>query len=111
MAIDTACSSSLCALHAARRALQLQECELALVCGVNILDAASSLACAVAGMLSPDGRCKTFDQSADGYSRGEGCGVIVLKRTSDCVRDNNDMYCIIRGSAVQHDGKSASLTA
>jgi acyl transferase domain-containing protein len=111
MAIDTACSSSLVALHAARRALQLGECELALVGGVNCLDASSSLACAVAGMTAADGLCRTFDQAAGGYSRAEGCGVVVLKRMSEVVRDGDEVYAVVKGSAVKQDGKSASLTA
>jgi acyl transferase domain-containing protein len=111
MAIDTACSSSLVALHAARRALQLGECDLALVSGVNCLDASSSLACAVAGMTSPDGLCRTFDADANGYSRAEGCGVVVLKRLGDAVRDGDAVHCVVKGSAVKQDGKSASLTA
>jgi acyl transferase domain-containing protein len=111
MAVDTACSSSLVALHLARRSLQLGECDLALVAGVNVLDAASSLACAAAGMTSPTGRCRTFDAAADGYARAEGCGVLLLKRVRDCVRDADQVYCVVAGSAVKQDGKSASLTA
>ena len=111
MAIDTACSSSLVALHTARRALQLNECDFALVCGVNCLDPSSSLACAVAGMTSPDGNCRTFDKSANGYGRAEGCGVVVLQRLTDAQRDQKSVYCVVKGSAVKQDGKSASLTA
>eukprot|EP01038_Epipyxis_sp_PR26KG_P007976 gene7976-10816_t len=110
-ALDTACSSSLVALHNARRSLQLGECDLAVVAGVNILDLESSIACAVAGMTSPDGICHSFDESANGYARGEGCGVIILKRSKEAMDDNNKAYAVIKGSAVSQDGKSASLTA
>ena len=109
--VDTACSSSLVALHAARRALQLGECDLALVAGVNVLDAQGSLACAVAGMTSPDGVCHTFDAAANGYSRAEGCGVMVLKRAAEALRDGDTLHALVRGSAVRQDGRSASLTA
>ena len=111
MAIDTACSSSLVALHTARRCLQMRECGIAIVAGVNIINPEASKACAVAGMLSPDGKCHTFDESANGYCRGEGCGVVILKRLCDAQRDNDNIYGIIRGSAVMQDGKSANLVA
>eukprot|EP01034_Spumella_vulgaris_P031056 gene31056-38385_t len=76
---DTACSSSLVALHAARRSLQHNECASVVVVGVNVLSATTSVGCAIAGMTSPDGKCHTFDASANGYCRGEGCGAIVMK--------------------------------
>jgi len=110
-AVDTACSSSLVALHSARRSLQLGECDMAVVACENVLSAQSSLACAVAGMTSADGRCHVFDASAQGYGRGEGCGALVLKRMSEAVSDEDGIYAIVRGSAVMQDGKSASLTA
>ena len=108
---DTACSSSLVALHQARRSLQLQECQAALVIGVSILSVDASISCATAGMTSADGACHTFDSEANGYCRGEGCGAVVLKRLSDAVRDGNHIYAVIKGSAVLQDGASASLTA
>jgi acyl transferase domain-containing protein len=111
LSIDTACSSSLVALHSARRALQLHECDLAIVGGINLIDENLSLACALAGMTSSDGLSRTFDASADGYGRSEGCGIVVLKRFEDCQRDRTPFYCTVKGSAVQQDGSSASLTA
>jgi acyl transferase domain-containing protein/NAD(P)-dependent dehydrogenase (short-subunit alcohol dehydrogenase family)/acyl carrier protein len=111
LAVDTACSSSLVALHSARRALQLHECDLAIVAGVHLIDSGLSLACAVAGMISSDGKSRSFDSSADGYGRGEGCGVLILKRSSDCEKDGTPVYATVRGSAVSQDGSSASLTA
>ena len=111
MAIDTACSSSLVALHSAKSSLDKHECEMAVVSGINLLGVQSSKACAIAGMLSPDGKCHTFDEEANGYCRGEGCGAIVLKRLSDARRDGDSVYAVIRGSAVMQDGRSASLTA
>jgi acyl transferase domain-containing protein len=111
MAIDTACSSALVALHTARRALQLRECDVAIVAGVNVIEEDTSLAVAMAHMLSSDGLCRSFDSAGDGYGRGEGCGVIVLKRMSDCRENNQKIYGVVKGSAVQQDGTSASLTA
>jgi acyl transferase domain-containing protein/3-hydroxy-3-methylglutaryl CoA synthase/enoyl-CoA hydratase/carnithine racemase/NAD(P)-dependent dehydrogenase (short-subunit alcohol dehydrogenase family)/acyl carrier protein len=109
--IDTACSSSLVAIHAARRSLQQGECSMALVLAVNILSPSASAIIATAGMTSPDGKCHTFDEAANGFCRGEGCGGIVLKRLDDAVRDENFICAVLKGSAVAHDGKSASLTA
>ncbi|MEM9217717.1 MAG: SDR family NAD(P)-dependent oxidoreductase, partial [Cyanobacteria bacterium P01_F01_bin.150] len=112
VAIDTACSSSLVAVHNACQSLRLGECEQALAGGVNlILTAENSVALAEAHMLTDDGRCKTFDAEANGYVRGEGCGVIVLKRLSDALRDGDPIRAIIRGSAVNQDGRSNGLTA
>lgn len=112
VSIDTACSSSLVALHLACQSLRLEECELALCGGVNlILGPTSSGALAQTQALSPDGRCKTFDARANGYVRGEGCGVVVLKRLSDAQRDGDPIAAVIRGSAVNQDGRSQGLTA
>jgi len=112
MAIDTACSSSLVALHLACQSLRAGECQLGLVGGVNvILSPEWTEPFAQAGLIAPDGRCKTFDAAANGYVRGEGCGVIVLKRLSDAVRDNDHVLAIIRGSAVNQDGRSNGLVA
>ena len=111
MAVDTACSSSLVAVHQAVAALQRGEADLALAGGVNaILSAAPTDALADAGMLAPDGLCKTFDASANGFVRGEGCGVVVLKRLSDAEADGDFVRAVINGSAVNQDGASAGLT-
>jgi acyl transferase domain-containing protein/acyl carrier protein len=111
MTIDTACSSSLVALHSARRSLQLGECDIAIVASEGMLSAASSIACAVAGMTSSDGKCHSFDEDAKGYGRGEGAGAVVLKRLADASASDDSVYAVVRGSAVAQDGKSASLTA
>jgi myxalamid-type polyketide synthase MxaB len=109
--VDTACSSSLVATHLACQSLRLKECDLALVGGIHlILGPEPHLVFSKAQMLSADGRCKTFDAAADGYGRGEGCGVIVLKRLSDAKADGNPIYAQIRGSAVNQDGPSGGLT-
>ncbi|MHA3024420.1 type I polyketide synthase [Mycobacterium sp. BMJ-28] len=111
MAVDTACSSSLVAVHQASQALHSGDCDLALAGGVNVLlSPASIVAASQARMLSPDGRCKTFDAAADGYVRSEGCGVLVLKRLSDAQRDGDRICAVIRSSAVNQDGASSGLT-
>ncbi|MGA9383026.1 MAG: beta-ketoacyl synthase N-terminal-like domain-containing protein, partial [Phormidium sp.] len=112
MAIDTGCSASLVAVHLACQSLQNQESNLCLVGGVNLmLSPEPTIAFSQARMMASDGRCKTFDASADGYVRGEGCGVVVLKRLTDALRDNDRILSIIRGSAVNQDGLSNGLTA
>ena len=109
--VDTACSSSLVAVHQACQALQLGECDLALAGGANvILSPATMITFSQSRMLAPDGKCKTFDASADGYVRGEGCGVIVVKRLEDAVRDGDRVRAVIRGSAINQDGASGGLT-
>ena len=111
LAIDTACSSSLVATHLACSALRSRECDVALVGGVNaLISPTPSINFSQAGMLAPDGRCKTFDARADGYVRGEGCGVLVLKRLSDARADGDAILALIRGSAVNQDGPSGGLT-
>ncbi|VEG51165.1 beta-ketoacyl synthase [Mycolicibacterium aurum] len=111
VAVDTACSSSLVAIHQACQALQLGECDLALAGGANVLlTPATMITFSNAQMLAPDGKCKTFDAAADGYVRGEGCGVIVVKRLEDAIRDGDRIRAVIRGSAINQDGASGGLT-
>lgn len=109
--IDTACSSSLVALNLACTSLQNGTSDQALVGGVNaILSPFSMTMMSRVGALSQDGRCKTFDARANGYVRGEGCGIIVLKRLSDARRDGDRIRAVILGSAVNQDGRSTGLT-
>ena len=109
--LDTACSSSLVTVHLACQSLRRRESDQALVAGVNLmLSPENSVATSRWGMLAPDGRCKTFDASADGYVRSEGCGVVVLKRLSDAVRDGDSVLAVVRGSAVNQDGPSSGQT-
>src|SRR6478609_11321100 len=109
--VDTACSSSLVAVHQACQALRFGECDVALAGGVNVLLTPKSvMSFARAKMLAPDGRCKTFDAAADGYVRGEGCGVIVIKRLADAIEDGDRIRAVIRGSAINQDGASGGLT-
>ncbi len=112
MAVDTACSSSLVAVHLAMQSLRNGETNLALAGGVNvILSPELTITFSQARMMAADGRCKTFDARADGYVRGEGCGVVVLKRLSDALRDGDNILALLRGSAVNQDGRSNGLTA
>ena len=111
LAVDTSCSSSLVALHLACRSLRAGETRLALVCGVNVMcSPETGIALSKAHMLAPDGRCKTFDASADGYARGEGCAALVLKRYSDAVADGDNILALVRGTATNQDGRSGGLT-
>ena len=112
LAIDTACSSSLVALHTACRSLNEGDCSTALAGGVNLLLSPDwNVVFTEADMLAPDGHCKTFDASADGYVRSEGCAVVVLKRLADAINDGDRIYAVISGSAINQDGKSNGLTA
>ena len=112
MTVDTACSSSLVAVHVACQSLRNGECSMALVGGVNLMIApGTTVGLAKIGALSPDGRSKAFDARANGYVRGEGGGILVLKRLSQARRDGDSIYCVIRGSAVNNDGGSNGLTA
>jgi amino acid adenylation domain-containing protein len=111
LAVDTACSSSLVTVDLACKNLKSGACDLALAGGVNlILSPEMTIIFSKAGLMSPDGRCKTFDASANGYVRSEGCGLIVLKRYADAVRDGNRVLALIRGSHVNQDGQSNGLT-
>ncbi|MEM6400937.1 MAG: beta-ketoacyl synthase N-terminal-like domain-containing protein, partial [Cyanobacteria bacterium P01_D01_bin.116] len=111
MQLDTACSSALLAVHLASQSLRSGECNMALAGGVNlILSPEASIGLSKMRALAPDGRCKTFDAAADGYGRGEGCGVVVLKRLSDAVANGDNILAVVRGSAVNHDGASSGLT-
>ncbi|CAK8714590.1 Phthiocerol synthesis polyketide synthase [Candidatus Electrothrix gigas] len=109
--IDTACSSSLTALHLACQSLRAGECQVALCGGVNVM-LYPKLMIGLAGMqaLSPDGRSKTFSATADGFGRGEGCGMVVLKRLSDALEDGDRIEAVVRASAINHDGPSSGLT-
>lgn len=109
--VDTACSSSLVAVHLACQSLRLQECDLALAGGIALmLTPHLTIQMAQAGALSPDSLCKTFSADANGYNQGEGCGIVVLKRLSDAIRDEDNIVAVIRGSAINHDGRSSGLT-
>jgi malonyl CoA-acyl carrier protein transacylase len=112
ISVNTACSSSLVAVHLACQSLRHRECHLALASGVNLLLSPElSITFSSAGMLAPDGRCKTFDASANGYVRGEGCAAVVLKRLPHALADNDNILAVIRGSAINQDGTSNGLTA
>src|SRR5690349_5185191 len=112
MMVDTACSSSLTAVHLAVQALRAGECGTALAAGVNLtLSPALTINFSKARMLAADGHCKAFDADADGYVRGEGCGVVVLKRLADAEAASDRVLAVIRGTAVNQDGRSAGLTA
>lgn len=112
VAVDTACSSSLVAIHLACQSLRMGDSDLAIAAGVNLL-----LSPAIfhgfdqAGVLSPTGRCHAFSADADGFVRGEGCGVVVLKRLNDALRAGDRVLAVVRGSAVNQDGRSNGLMA
>lgn len=111
LSVDTACSSSLVALHLACASLRNHESDAALAAGVNcLLSPVGAINFSKARMLSADGRCKTFDMSADGYVRSEGCGVVLLKRLSDARRDGDPILALVRGSAINQDGHTSGLT-
>ncbi|NGO06819.1 acyltransferase domain-containing protein [Streptomyces sp. HC44] len=112
LSVDTACSSSLVAVHHAVRSLTTGESDTALAAGVNLLlSPAVTLGFQRTGALAPDGRCKAFDADADGIVRGEGCGVVVLKRLADAERDGDRVLAVIHATAVNSDGRSNGLTA
>lgn len=111
MAVDTACSSSLVATHLACESLWSGTSALSLACGVNaLLTPQASIGFSKASMLSPDGRCKAFDARANGYVRGEGAGVVVLKLLSRAIADGDPIIALIRGTAINHDGHTQGMT-
>lgn len=111
MAIDTACSSSLVALHTACQSLRNGESTLAVAGGVNVMMSPEAyVMISKWGMLSPDGRCKTFDASANGFVRGEGCVLVVLEKLSDALAAGRQVLALVRGSAINQDGRSSGLT-
>ncbi|MEZ4725555.1 MAG: type I polyketide synthase [Caldilineaceae bacterium] len=111
MVVDTACSASLVAVDLACQSLRMGNCRLALAGGVSLmLSPHGHITMSQMQGLAADGHCKTFDAKADGYNRGEGCGVVVLKRLSDAMNDGDNILAVIRGTAVNHDGPSNGLT-
>ncbi|WDZ54630.1 non-ribosomal peptide synthetase/type I polyketide synthase [Paenibacillus polymyxa] len=111
LSVDTACSGSLVATHLACGSLLNNECNLAIAGGVSVIATPEyTIAESKGGFLSPDGRCKTFDSSANGYARGEGAGVVVLKRLSDAIEDGDRIYAVISGSGVNQDGHTDGIT-
>ena len=111
MSLDTACSSSLVAVHLAIKSLRDRECNMALAGGVNrLISPKISINFSQAKMLSPDGRCKTFDQGANGFVRSEGCGIVLLKRLSDAIANRDRIRAILLGSATNQDGRTSSIT-
>lgn len=111
LAIDTACSSSLVAIHQAVGGLQRRDADLAIAGGVHLfLDGRALDLRANAGMMSPEGQCKTFDAAADGFVCGEGCGLVILKRLSEAEADGDRIWGVIRGTSVNQDGASQGLT-
>jgi acyl transferase domain-containing protein/acyl carrier protein len=112
IAVDTACSSSLVAVHQACQSLRSKDCDMALAGGVNLVGSPRSiLRLKKTRALSPSGQCRTFDKSADGFVRGEGCGLVVLKRLRDALKDGDQIHAVIRSSLVSHDGTGTGLTA
>ena len=111
IALDTACSSSLVAVHLAIKSLRDRECDLALAGGVNrLISPKVSLNFTRANMLAADGRCKTFDDSADGFVRSEGCGIVVIKRLSEAIAAGDRIRAVLLGSATNQDGRTSSIT-
>jgi len=112
LSIDTACSSSLVAVHLACQSLRNGESRMALAGGVNLMvTPRTTIALSKSHMMAPDGRCKSFDAAANGFVRGEGCGIVVLKRLADAEADGDRILALIRGSATNQDGRSSGLTA
>ena len=112
ISVDTACSSSLVSTHLACQSLRNKEANLAIAGGVGLLlSPHASITFSQAQMLAPDGRCRTFDASAEGYVRGEGVGIVILKRLSDAIKSNDNILALIKSSAINQDGKTNGLTA
>ncbi|MDG4820787.1 beta-ketoacyl synthase N-terminal-like domain-containing protein [Asanoa sp. WMMD1127] len=112
LAIDTACSSSLVAVHLAARAVADGDCDYALAGGVNaILEPINGIYFTLLGLSAPDGRCKPFNAAADGMGRGEGVGVVVLRRLADARAAGQRVYAVVRGGAISHNGRSNGITA
>ncbi|SES73464.1 type I polyketide synthase [[Clostridium] polysaccharolyticum] len=110
--VDTACSSALTALHFACNALKTGEADMQVVAGVNLIESPTTgIGFSKLQATCPDGYCKSFDAAANGYARGEGCGVILLKRLSDAIRDKNEILAVVRATGINQDGKSNGLTA
>ncbi len=111
MQVDAACSSGLVGVHLACQSLRTGESNLAIAGGVSLLlSSGLTIGFCQMNVLAKDGRCKTFSALADGFSQGEGCGVVILKRLSDAIKDNDNILAVIRGVAVNHDGRSLTLT-
>lgn len=112
MSFDTACSSSLTALNAAVQAFKDNQCDMAIVGGVNLM-LSPNIFVSLSQMeaLAPDGRCKAFDSSANGFGRGEGCGVIILKRLKNAVADGNYIEAVVKSVSVEHDGRTNGFYA
>ncbi|KAF3481104.1 uncharacterized protein GIQ15_03863 [Arthroderma uncinatum] len=109
--VDSACSSSMVALHLGCQSLRTMESRMAVVCGVNLLSWPNDyMAMSHHGFLSPDGKCYSFDHRANGYSRGEGVGTLLLKRVSDAIKDGDTIRAIVRGSAINQDGRTPGIT-
>ncbi len=112
IAVDTACSSALTALHLACTAIQAGEADMQVIAGINLMESPSAnIGFSKLQATSVDGYSKSFDASANGYGRGEGCGVIIVKRLSDAIRDKNQILGLIRATGINQDGKSNGLTA
>lgn len=112
LAVDTACSSSLVAVHLAAQAIRQGDCQQAVVGGVNLICSSSNtVSFRNAGILSPTGRCRPFGKDADGYARGEGAGLVLLKPLSQAIADGDQVYGLVCGSAVNHGGTTSALTA
>ncbi len=111
LAIDTACSGSLNAIHCAAQAIQFNDCEMAFAGGINlILTPTRHISFSKMGMMSPTGTCRTFDDSANGYVRGEGAGILLLKPLAKALNDGNQIYGVVKGTAVNHCGETYTLT-
>lgn len=111
-AVDTACSSSSLAIHFAAESLRRGESDAALAGGVNmILTPETTIAFSKARMLSPEGKCRPFDAGANGYVRGEGCGLVLLKRLADAERDGDNILAVLRATSVNQDGRTSGISA